>query len=186
MPSTRTSWPASRGTSRRDLRCWPGFSGLSLIRRPRRAGPADLQAIFDQFPIAARELSASLDDKGRTGGAAILVAGAEPVANAIYGSRSRAARFLGPDFAAEEIAREAWASIGAGADIPAYQAEPEKVTGYESHPLLTMEAGRPGGHAHTMATFVMQAVADLPSVRGISKHFHVGVVLAGGAVAIAG
>jgi hypothetical protein len=43
-----------------------------------------------------------------------------------------------------------------------------------------MEVGRPGGHAHTMAISVMQSVADLPSVPGISKHFHVGVVFAGG------
>ena len=31
-----------------------------------------------------------------------------------------------------------------------------------------------------MATFVIQSVANLPSVSGISKHFHVGVVFAGG------
>jgi hypothetical protein len=163
-----------------------GFAMLASLQRfiddtkPSASAPADIQAIFDHFPDAARDLFASLADYGRQGGSAVLVAGAEPAANHVYGSRSRAARFLSPEFSAQEIPHQAWASIGSGAEIPEYQAELEKVTGDESLPLITMEAGRPGGHAHTMAIAVMQSVGDLPSVRGISKHFHVGVVFAGG------
>lgn len=164
-------------------------TGFALLARLQRlidhaksspSEPADIQAIFHEYPDAARQLFASLDGNGRRGGAAILVAGAEPAADTLYRSRSRAARFQSPDFSAEEIPHREWASIGSGAEIPSYQAELEKLTGDESHPLLTLEGGRPGGHAHTMAIAVMQSVADQPSVRGISTHFHVGVVFAGG------
>jgi hypothetical protein len=163
-----------------------GFAMLARLQRliddekSSANAPADIQAIFDHYPGAARDLFGSLDDEGRQGGSAVLVAGAEPAANMVYGSHPRAARFLSPDFFAQEVPHQEWASIGSGAEIPAYQAELEKVTGGESRPLLGLEVGRPGGHAHTMATFVIQSVANLPSVSGISKHFHVGVVFAGG------
>jgi hypothetical protein len=163
-----------------------GFAMLARLQRliddekTGASAAADVQAIFDHFPDAAKDLFASLDDNGREGGSAVLVAGAEPATNTLYGSRSRAARFLSPQFSAQEIPHQEWASIGSGAEIPEYQAELEKVTGDESHSLVTTEANRPGGHAHTMAILLMQSVADLPSVRGISKHFHVGVVFAGG------
>jgi hypothetical protein len=164
-----------------------GFAMLALLQRviddtkSSEDAPADIQAIFKRFPEAARGLFSRLDDSLQEGGSAVLVAGAEPAANMVYGSLPRAARFRSEaNFVVEEIPRHEWASIGSGAEIPAYQAELEKVTGNESHPLLQMEVGRPGGHAQAMAIVVMQAVAELPSIPGISKHFHVGVVLAGG------
>jgi len=163
-----------------------GFAMLARLQRlidqqkASQSEPADIQAIFDRYPDAASDVFARLDAGGRQGGSSVLIAGAEHAANTLYGSRSRAARFVSPDFALQEIPHRQWASIGSGAEIPAYRAELEKVTGDESRPLVTMEAGRPGGHAHTMAIVVMQSVADMPPVEGISKHFHVGVVFAGG------
>jgi hypothetical protein len=98
----------------------------------------------------------------------------------VYGCRSRAARFVYPDFVAQEIPHRAWGSIGSGSDIPAYQAELEKVTGDEARPLVVLEANNPGGYARAMAFFVTQAVGEMSPVEGISKHFHVGVVFAHG------
>jgi hypothetical protein len=163
-----------------------GFAMLARLQRliddekNSPSAPADIQAIVDRFPDAARGLFEGLDDHGRRGGSAVLVAGAEPARDRLYGSRPRAARFKSPDFAAQEIPHREWASIGSGAEIAAYQAELEKLTGDEADGLLTMEAGRPGGHAHTMAMFVVMSVGDMPGVRGISKHFHVGLVFADG------
>jgi hypothetical protein len=156
------------------------LQGLIDKTKPSPGGPAEVQAVFDQFPAAAQALFASVEDDGREGDSQVLIAAAEPASDRPYGSHSRAARFVSPDFSLEEVPHQEWASIGYGADIPAYRAELEKVTGDEGRPLVTMEVGRPGGHAHTMAMFVTQSVGNLPSVGGISKHFHVGVVLAGG------
>jgi hypothetical protein len=163
-----------------------GFGMLARLQRliddikKSADATAAVQAIFDRYPAAAAELFASLGDDGRAGGSAILVGAAEPANNAVYGSRSRAARFVCPDFTAEEIPQRAWASIGSGSDIPAYQAELVKVTGDHGGPLVVLETNNPGGHARAMAFFVTQAVGDMPPVDGISKHFHVGVVFAHG------
>jgi hypothetical protein len=163
-----------------------GFAMLARLQRlieDEKAfdgAPADIQAISDRYPDVARALFAEVGPDGRRGGSALLVGGAEPAEDTVYGSRARALRFVSPGFSAQAIPSKEWASIGSGADIPQYQAELEKVSGDAGRGLVTMEAGRPGGHAHTMAMFVMQGVADLPSVRGISKHFHAGVVFADG------
>jgi hypothetical protein len=166
-----------------------GFAMLAVLQRLVHITKSDanaranIQAIFEYFPEAARGLFARFDDEGRYGGSAVLVAGAEPAANFIYGSRSRAARFQSrTDFVAQEIPHAEWASIGSGAGVAAYQAELEKVTGQEADGLLPLEGGRPGGYAESMAISVMQSVADLPRIPGISKHFHVGVVFAGDSV----
>lgn len=162
-----------------------GFAMLAhlqgLIEDERSSGsPVDVRAIFERFPAMARDLIARLGEEYLIGGSAVLVGGATVTPNTLYGSRSHAARFVGPEFEFDEIAREAWGSIGSGAEIPQYLEELQKVTGVESHPLLQMEVGRPGGHAQTMAIVVTQSVADMPSVQGISKHFHVAVVFADG------
>jgi hypothetical protein len=92
-----------------------GFAMLVRLQRliketkPSADGPADVQAIFDRYPAAAAELFASLDDVGREGGSAVLVAAAEPADSTLYGCRSRAARFVYPDFATYEIPHRAWA-----------------------------------------------------------------------------
>jgi hypothetical protein len=163
-----------------------GFGMLARLQRlsndmkQSAYDPTDVQGIFDHYPAAAAELFASLGDDGLEGGSAILVAAAEPADNTVYGSKSRAARFVWPDFATDEIPHKAWASIGSGSDIPAYQAELDAVTGDDGRPLVVLEANNRGGHARAMAFFVTQAVGDMPPVEGISKHFHVGVVFADG------
>jgi hypothetical protein len=88
------------------------------------------------------------------------------------------ARFGCPYFELDEMAREEWGTIGSAAEVPQYLAELQKVTGVESHRLSQMETRKPGGHAHTTAIFVMQSVADMPGIRGVSKRFHVAVMLA--------
>ena len=114
--------------------------------------PADIQGIFDRYPAAAREVFAAMGESAQAGGSEILVAGAESATNTLlYGSRSRAARFVGPDFAVQEIRHQAWASIGSGRGVPEYHSQLETVTGDAAHPLVTLEAGNPGGHARIMA-----------------------------------
>jgi hypothetical protein len=163
-----------------------GFAMLAKLQQLVDAGksspdgPADIEALIDAYPGVARDLFASLPDELRAGGSEILVAGAEPAAGTLYGSRSRAVRFLGPSFAVQEIPHREWASIGSGSGILAYLAELEKVTGEAGDGLVQMETGLPGGHALMMARFVAMQIADLPSIPGISKHFHIGVVFADG------
>lgn len=142
--------------------------------------PADIEAVFRLFPRAARELFADLDDRGREGGSALLIAAGEPADNTIYGSAARVACFQGPAFAAQEIPHQQWGSIGSGSDIPAYLAELEKLTSDEARELVKMEVGMIGGHASIMASTIIREIGEMPRVPGISMHFHVGTVVTGG------
>jgi hypothetical protein len=162
-----------------------GFAMLARLQQlidetPSEHGAVDLDTLFDRFPAVAQEVFDRLPDAALDAGSEVLVAGAESAGKTLYGSRPRAVRFMGPDFTAEPIPHQEWASIGCGSQITAYQAELEKVTGEEGRGLVQMEVGRPGGHAQMMARFVTMQVGNLPSVPGISKHFHVGVVFADG------
>lgn len=163
-----------------------GFAMLARLQQlidELKTAPADstdIQALIAAYPAVARDLFATLPASLQEGGSEVLIVAAEPAAATFYGSRARAVRFLEPRFTAQEIAHKEWASIGSGAGIAAYQAELEKVTGEEGDGLVQMETGFPGGHALMMANFVAMEIGNLPNISGISQHFHIGIVFAGG------
>jgi hypothetical protein len=163
-----------------------GFAMLARLQRlidaqkTSQEDPADIRALFQEYPEVARDLFAGLPEELRHGGSAVLIGAAEPAANTIYACRSRAACFKSPEFAVEEIPHREWGSIGSGSGIAAYKAELEKITGDEADGLVQMEVGRPGGHAQVMAQFLAMQVSQLPPLPRISSHFHIGVVFADG------
>jgi hypothetical protein len=163
-----------------------GFEMLSALARVIRLGkgataePTDAAALIDRFPDVARGVFARQPAEAQAGGSALLLAIGEPSENTLYGTTPHVVRFTSPTFEAQEVPRKEWASIGSGAGVNEYQAELTKVTGDEGDGLLQMEVGRPGGHARMMAQFVAMQVAELPEVKGISQHFHIGVAFADG------
>ncbi len=146
---------------------------LTDVQKSSEEDPANISALFHEYPGVARDLFASLPAELQHGGSAVLIGAAEPAANTLYGCLSRGACFRSPEFAAEEIPHREWDSIGSGSGIAAYKAELEKITSDEADGLLQMEVGRPGGHAEMMAQFLTMQVSELPPVPGISTHFHI-------------
>jgi hypothetical protein len=143
-------------------------------------GPVDVERTFERFPKAAALAFSGLPHENREGGSQVLLVGATHATNALYESRPMAARFVSPNFSRDEIGAGEWGSIGSGADIDAYRQELEALTSDEARGLMQLEVNAPGGYARTMSFAVVEAVRKMPPVRGISRHFHTGVVFAHG------
>ena len=161
-----------------------GFEMLTVLHhlmnaeKASSAEAADVQRIFKRFPAAAMQRYADLPAEHREGGSQLLIVGANRANDALYESRPEAARFAAPDFRCDEIPRGEWRSIGSGAEIAGYRRELEALTSDEGRKLMQLEANSPGGYAKVMSFSVVQAVRQMPSVPGISQHFHTGVVFA--------
>jgi hypothetical protein len=163
-----------------------GFGMLTalhhLMRKQKRPGDdvADVRRIFQDFPTVAGRAFSALPPLNREAGSQVLIVGANHAPDALYGSRPVAARFLAPDFSCDEIGPGEWGSIGSGAEIEDYCQELEVLTSDEGRKLMQLEANSPGGYAKVMSFSVVQAIRRMPSVPGISRHFHTGVVFANG------
>jgi ATP-dependent protease HslVU (ClpYQ) peptidase subunit len=158
---------------------YAGFALLSALQRfiHQHEAAVPIESVFDAVPRIARETFARLDAPNQSG-SALLIAGASPQDNALYGSRPELARFRDPNFDAEEIAMSDWAAIGSGSEVEAYRLELQSAMSDEARSLLAMEANNPGGFLNTMTIPIISNVFDMPSVPGIAKHFHVGTVFA--------
>lgn len=163
-----------------------GFTMLDLLAgqlselRNHDGSPTDPSIVMSRFSEIARSQFAELDPEVRATGCEILIAGAAMDERAMYASQPIVARFGGPDFAPEVANRGEWISIGSGNHIEEYRLELEKLTGDSPNPLLALEANNPGGYASIMSFMIVEAITELPSVPGISEHFHICVLSAHG------
>jgi hypothetical protein len=162
-----------------------GFEMLTalyyVIHNGAGAGePVDVERAFERFPKAAARAFSELPQENCEGGSEVLLVGAIHAANALYESRPMAARFVSPNFSREEIRAGDWGSIGSGTNIDAYRQELEGLTSEDARNLMQLEINAPGMYAQAMSFAVVEAVGKMPPVRGISRHFHTGVVFAHG------
>jgi hypothetical protein len=162
-----------------------GFEMLSALYYVIHDGattgaPVDVERAFERFPKAAARSFSVLPQENREGGSQVLLVGAIHAADALYESRPMAARFVSPNFSREEIGAGEWGSIGSGAGINAYRHELDALTSDEARNLMQLEVNAPGLYAQTMSFAVVEAIGKMPPVRGISRHFHTGVVFANG------
>lgn len=154
----------------------------SVVRSPARpVGPvSNVEDAVAEFSALAKNNYSLLGRSAQTGGCAVLVAGASFDERQMYGSRPFVAKMTAPVFDIEVIERGEWGSIGSGNGIAEYRAQLESVAGDKADALLTMEASFAGGYATMMAMSVVEAIAEMPRVRGISEHFHTCVLTAHG------
>lgn len=163
-----------------------GFSMLAALQDLARENaaeggrPADVRAVITSFSSFAAKAWVALDEKHREGGCEILVAGASPKPNRVYGGEPVVARLRAPAFSVEEFPRGKWASIGSGTEVAVYRAELEKLSSGGGDEAIPMEANWPGGFAHTMFLGILFKVFETPDHPGISKHLHYITATAGG------
>jgi hypothetical protein len=112
-----------------------GFALLKALDRELPAYPSDEPAaiavseLIEGFPERARDVFNSAPAVNRSQGSELLIAGATPAPNTIYGGKPVVACLRGPGFVPEPIDRGEWGSIGSGSDVAAYR---EKLEGYTS------------------------------------------------------
>lgn len=154
----------------------------SIVKSHARPGEpvSNLEDAVDEFSALAKNNYSSLGRSTQTGGCALLVGGASLDERQMYGSCPFVAKLTAPEFDIEVIERGEWGSVGSGNGIAEYRAQLESVTGDKADSLLTMETSFAGGYATLMAISVVEAIAEMPRVRGISEHFHTCVLTAHG------
>ena len=163
-----------------------GFALLEALSRELPAYPSDeppavaVSELIGGFPGRAREVFNSAPAINRSQGSELLIAGATPAPNTIYGGKPMVACLRGPRFVPEPIDRGEWGSIGSGSAVAVYREKLETYTSEAAREVLPMEGGWVGGFATVIFIGLTSELRDIPPVAGISQHFHACLVTASG------
>lgn len=163
-----------------------GFSLLEALARELPAYPSDeppavtVSELISSFPRRAREVFSSAPAANRSQGSELLIAGATPSPDRVYGGEPEVACLRGPKFIPEPVERGEWGWIGSGSAVPVYREKLEAYTSDAAREAMTMEGGWIGGFGTVIFVGLTSELRDLPPVPGVSQHFHACLVTASG------
>ena len=163
-----------------------GFALLEALARELPAYSSEeppavtVSELIQAFSGRARDVFKDAPLANRSQGSELLIAGATPTPNTVYGGVPEVACLRGPEFIPEPIDRGEWGSIGSGSAVAAYREKLEAYTSDAAREALPMEGGWVGGFATVIFVGLTSELRDLPPVPGISQHFHSCLVTAGG------